>query len=89
LIVLVIAWNALFMLDGFVPWAERRQPGALTLLAVALVFLTSLGVLLSRRFRAVVLKPGRSVSEVRSELLLVLAITAILLTALTVQNVAS
>ena len=89
LITLVVAWNALFILDGFVPWGERRQPGALTLLAVGLLFFSALGVVISERFRSAVLKPGRSLSEVRSEILLTLAISAILFIGLALQHVAS
>ena len=32
-----LAWNVLFLLDGFVPWNPPKAPGPFVLLAVALV----------------------------------------------------
>ena len=89
LILLVVIWNALFLLDGFVPWKEPKGPGPYTLLAIALLFFTALALNFSERFQALALKPGRSISEVRSLALLVLVVSAIMLIAFGAQHVAS
>jgi len=88
-ILLVVAWNALFLLDGFVPWKVPKGPGPYTILAVALLFLTALSLNLSSRFQAWVLKPGRSISEVRAVVILVLVVSAIMLIVFGAQHVAS
>ena len=89
IILVLVVWNALFLLDGFVPWKEPKGPGPYTLLAVALLFLTALALNFSRWFQARALKPGRSISEVRAVVLLVLAVSAIMLIAFGAQHVAS
>jgi hypothetical protein len=89
LILLVVIWNALFVLDGYVPWKEPKGPGPYTLLAVALLFLMAVALNRSSRFQSLVLKPGRSITEVRSVALLVLAVSAIMLIAFGAQHVAS
>jgi hypothetical protein len=89
LILLVVIWNALFLIDGFVPWNQPKGPGLYTLLAVALLFLTAAALNVSDRFQALVLKPGRSITEVRSVVLLVLFVSAILLIVFGAQQVAS
>jgi len=89
LILLIVIWNALFLIDGFVPWKEPKGPGPYTFLAVALLFLTALGLNVSGRFQALVLKPGRSISEVRSVTLLVLLVSSIMLIVFAAQHVAS
>ena len=38
ILLLVLVWNALFLLAGFVPWKEPQAPGPLVLLVLALVF---------------------------------------------------
>lgn len=88
LILAVVVWNALFLLDGFVPWKEPKGPGLYTYLAVALLFLTALALNFSSRFQAWVLKPGRSISEVRAVAVLVLVVSAIMLIAFGAQHVA-
>lgn len=89
LILAVVVWNALFLLDGFVPWKEPKGPGPYTLLAVALLFLTALALNISSRFQAWVLKPDHSISEVRAVAVLVLVVSAIMLIAFGAQHVAS
>ena len=86
LIALFVVWNALFLLDGHGTWGERRQMGPLSLLAMALMLCAALGMLFSRRFSALALKPGRSVSEVRPLIMLILAIGAIFLVVLTFNH---
>ena len=89
LIALVVIWNALFLVDGFVPWKQPKGPGPYTFLAIALLFLAALALNFSGGFQALVLKPGRSISEVRSVALLVLVVSAIMLIAFGAQYVAS
>jgi hypothetical protein len=89
LILLLVIWNALFLIDGFVPWNQPKGPGLYTLLAVALLFLTAAALNVSDRFQALVLKPGRSITEVRSVVLLVLFVSGILLIVFGAQQVAS
>jgi len=62
---------------------------SLYLLALVLLFLTALALNLSSRFQAWVLKPGRSISEVRAIAVLVLVVSAIMLIAFGAQHVAS
>ncbi|OFW19942.1 MAG: hypothetical protein A3H27_05695 [Acidobacteria bacterium RIFCSPLOWO2_02_FULL_59_13] len=85
LVAVVLVWNALFLLDGIPP----KIPGAYSLLAIVLLFLTALALNFSGAFQAVVLKPGRSISEVRSIAQLVLLVSAILLIGFGVQHIAS
>jgi hypothetical protein len=89
LVLLVLIWNTLFLLDGFVPWKHPTGPGPYTFLAVAMLFATALGINLSAWFQGIALKPGRSASEVRPVTLLVLAISAIMLIVFGAQRLAS
>jgi hypothetical protein len=89
LVLLIVVWNALFLFDGFVPWSKPTGPGPFTLLAVALLCLTALGLNFSDKFQGLALKPGRSISEVRSVVLLVLLVSSIMLIVFAVQHVAS
>lgn len=63
-VLLIVAWNALFILDGFVPWNQPKGPGPGVLAALALFCLTSLGLIYSSPVQALALKPGRSAGEV-------------------------
>lgn len=85
LILAVILWNALLVLDGFVPGAHRKLPGAYTLLALFLVFVTALALNVSSRVQSWCLKPGRSIDEVRSMTLLALVVSGFLLVIMGVQ----
>lgn len=89
IIALVVVWNALFILDGFVPWKEPKGPGVYTLLALALLFLTAVALARSSEFQSLVLKPGRSVSEIRPMVLLVQFVSAVLLIGFAAQYIAS
>lgn len=60
----VVVWNVLLLLDGFVPWKERTEPGPFVLLALGLTFMGASAVKWSERVQAIVLKRGRSVSEI-------------------------
>ncbi len=87
----VVVWNALFVLDGLVPWKEPKPtgPGIYTLLALVLLLLTSVAAARSEAFQALVLKPGRSVSEIRPMLNLVQLISFIVLIGLAAQHLTS
>jgi hypothetical protein len=89
LILAVVVWNALFILDGFVPWKESKGLGLYSFLAVALLFLTALALKFSNRFQTWVIKPGRSIAEVRSVVVLVLVVSSIMLIAFGAQHFAS
>jgi hypothetical protein len=84
----VAVWNALLLADGFAPWQPSKWPGLYTLSAIALLFLTAVGLNFSRRFQSLALKPGRSLSEVRAVAILVLVISAIMLLVFLAQYVA-
>jgi hypothetical protein len=88
LILVVVLWNALFLVDGFVPWKEPKGPGPYAFLAVVLLFLTALALNVSARVQALALKPGRSIGEVRALVVLVLVVSAIMLLAFGAQHVA-
>jgi hypothetical protein len=85
LIAVIVVWNALFLMEGIPP----KSPGPYMLLAIALLFLTAVALNFSRIFQTLVLKPGRSFSEVRSMALLVLVVSAFLLIGFGAQQIAS
>jgi len=89
LILVVVLWNALFLVDGFVPWKAPKGPGPYAFLALSLLFLTALALNVSARVQALALKSGRSISEVRAVVVLVLVVSAIMLLAFGAQHVAS
>lgn len=64
-ILLLLVWNGLLIADGFVIWEESPTPGPYTLLALALFFLTSVALVFSKTCQAWILRPGRSIDEVR------------------------
>jgi len=65
-----------------------KGPGFYTLLALLMLFLTSLVAARSEAFQALILKPGRSVSEIRPVLNLVQLISGVMLIAFAAQNLA-
>jgi|KBSSwiStaDraftv2_1062776.scaffolds.fasta_scaffold23174_6 hypothetical protein len=83
IIVVIVVWNGLFLLDGFVPWNAPKAPGLFVLLALALLFATAMSVLRSAAIQSWVLKPGRSVGEIRSLLLFLLLVSGMLLVGFT------
>ena len=89
IVAVVIIWNALCVLDGFVPWKESKGPGFYGLLALLMLFLTSLAAVRSEAFQALILKPGRSVLEIRPMLNLVQLISGVMLIAFAAQYLAS
>ena len=61
----IVVWNALFVLDGFVPWKEPRMPGLFVQLALGLAFSVAVLTQRSKTMQYWVLRPGRSVGEIR------------------------
>jgi hypothetical protein len=87
-VLLAIAlWNALFLVERVVPWYPPPSPGPFALAALALAFAFVSGVLRSARLQSVVLKPGRSLGEIRAFLLLLQLVTGLLLVALSIEFV--
>src|SRR5882724_3154432 len=72
IIALVVVWNALFILGGFLPGKPPpEKPGVLVLVA-------SFAVERSPAFQRWVLRPGRSVGEIRPSLRLIQLTTGLL-----------
>lgn len=88
-ILLLLAWNGLLIADGFVVWKESPTPGPYTMLALALLFLTSVALAFSKTCQAWILKPGRSIDEVRPLAWLVMVISALMLIAFGTWHLAS
>jgi hypothetical protein len=81
LVALVVVWNILVLLDGFVPWKEPKGPGLFVQLAFALVFLAAALTQRSKTVQHWVLQPGRSIGEIRPFLLLLQVVSGFLLVA--------
>jgi len=79
LVAIVAIWNALFLLDGFVPWSAPKSPGPFVLLAICIVFAGALALQRSATVQSWVMKPGRSVTEIASAVTLVQVISGLML----------
>lgn len=75
----VVLWNALFILDGFLPGRARGAPGPLVIAAMAVAFLCAHALPRSTLLQSLVLKEGRSVDEIRAPLALLRLVTGLLL----------
>ena len=82
-ILLVIVWNILFLLDGFVPWREPKPPGPFVQLALILVFSSAVATQRSKKVQALVLQPGRSIREVRPVVILLQVVSGFMLVGFT------
>lgn len=78
IIIPVVAWNAALFLDGFGPWTPP-PPGPLLFLPVPLMFLIAFALPRSSLLQAIVLKPGRSIDEIRGVLNLMLVVSGFML----------
>jgi hypothetical protein len=78
-ILFVVAWNVLFLLDRFGGWNGPQSPGVFALLALALVFSTTIAVQRSARVQGWILQPGRSITEVRPFIGLLQMVTGFML----------
>ena len=80
IIALFLVWNALFILGGFWPGTPPpEKPGAFVLLALAVLLFASLAAERSSAFQRLVLKPGRSVGEIRPTLRLIQLVSGLVL----------
>jgi hypothetical protein len=78
-ILLAIAvWNALLLLDFTRSSSRPSQPGPFALVALLFAFVLSFGTLISPRLQQLVLKPGRSVGEIRPFLRLLALISGLM-----------
>ena len=80
----VLVWNGLFLLDGFVPWNEPRLLGPFVQLALALVFAFTVAVQRSTIVQGWLLKPGRSILEVRPFVILLQVVSGFMFVGVTV-----
>ena len=65
IIVAMIVWNALFFLSVIGSRETPPQPGPLILLPLVVFFALSIGVLKYQRLQRLILKPDRSIGEIR------------------------
>jgi hypothetical protein len=61
----VALWALLLLLDGVIPWGRAGGPALSTLLALALLYTAASALPQSTRLQSWVLKPDRSVDEIR------------------------
>ncbi len=78
LAVVVLLWNLLISYEMFLQPSPGMTPGPLSLSALILFFLTSMGVLRSGKVQEVFLRPGRTVGEVRPLFLLTATVTGVM-----------
>jgi hypothetical protein len=72
---LALRWNGFFLLDML--WQHRTSPmpGGFSLLAISLVLASCIATIQAPAFRQLVLKPGRSIGEIRPILNLLLLVS--------------
>jgi len=78
-VAIVAMWNVLFLFDGFVPWNPPKPPGPFVLLALGLLLTGTFALQVSPRVQALVMRPGRPVSEIAPVVTLLQVISAFLL----------
>jgi hypothetical protein len=78
IIIGVAAWNGLFILDLFFHRTALPVPGPFSLLAIGLALAVTIATIRMPAFQRLVLKPGRSVGEIRPLLNLLLFITGVM-----------
>lgn len=81
---LVVAWNALFLLDFGRRSDGPPQPGPFVIAALVLVLSLSLATLGSPKVQSLVLKPGRQIGEVRGLVGLLAVVSGAMLVILSV-----
>jgi hypothetical protein len=74
----VVTWNALLLADFARNGFASPQPGPMTVTALLLAFVMALATLFSSTMQNRVLRPGRTVGEIRPLLQLVAFVTAIM-----------
>ena len=65
IIISVIIWNILFIIDMNSSQNESSELGIFSLIAIALLFVTISWLKYSHSFQKIVMKPGRSINEIR------------------------
>ena len=79
LVIAVAAWNGLFILDMVLRKPTPPVPGPFSLLALGLTLAAVIAAIRVPAFQQLILKPGRSIGEVRPVLNLLLLITGVML----------
>ena len=79
IIIAIAAWNALFFLGAGHTSGVPPHPGPLILAPLLFAFALSVGTLISPKLQRIILKPGRSVGEIRPFLRLLAFISGLLL----------
>ncbi len=79
IIIAVVAWNAPFLLGSGHTNGVPPKPGPFILAPLLFAFALSVGTLMSSKLQRIILKPGRSVGEIRPFLRLLAFISGLLL----------
>ena len=87
IIVAVAAWNGLFILDMFLHRRTFPIPGWFSVLALGLALAATVAAIRVPGFQRLILKPGRSVGEIRPFLNLLLLVSSIMFVVFTLINV--
>jgi hypothetical protein len=86
-VIAILVWNGLFLLDMSSGRRPVPIPGPLSLLALGLVFAAGLATLRVPSIQRLILKPDRSVGEIRPILNLLLVISGFMLVIFTIINI--
>lgn len=78
IVVAIVAWNGPFILERYLQQRASPFPGLLTIFGLGLVLAATVATMKWPVFQRLVLKPGRSVGEVRSFLNLILLVSSLL-----------
>lgn len=81
IVVALAAWNGLFILDMLSQPRMPPFPGVLSVFALSLALATTIATIRWPAFQRLVLKPGRSVGEIRPFLNLLLLVSSIMFVA--------
>jgi hypothetical protein len=76
--IVIVAWNGLFLLDMSLRGKAFPVPGPFALLAIALAFAAAIATIRVPAFGRLVIKPDRSVREIRPFLNLLIFITGVM-----------
>jgi hypothetical protein len=79
IIIAVAAWNALFLLGAGRSHGVPPHPGPFVLVPLLFAFALSVGALISPKIQGIILKPGRSVGEIKPFLRLLAFISGLML----------
>jgi len=79
IIIAIAVWNGLFLLGTGRTEGSYIHPGPFVLAPLAFAFAFSIGTLVSPKLQGIILKPGRSVGEIKPHLRLLALISGLLL----------